>query len=335
MLKSMREGSAYFIKGVMLVIVVAFIGTIFVVWGVQSTATPGDLGRRGFVATVGDHTISVVDYQQALRQQVDQYRQLLGDKFNEKMADSLNLKQQVLAGMIRRALILQYAERDGVRVTPEELADEIRHMALFGGPANFSRERYLAVLRANRLTPQRFESDLSQDLTVRKMEGLVREAVKVSNAEVREAYQRVNRQLTVEVVQLPAGEEGKTLADGITVAMGKGKSLAAASQEAGVAAKSYGPFPLDSPPKEIPDPQAFQSALNALKPGEISPLLSGAKASYLIRLVKEENPPEAQLEKNQAAFRTQFLAMKREAVLASWLEQLQKTVKVTIDQSVM
>ncbi len=335
MLKSMREGSAYFIKGVMLVIVVAFIGTIFVVWGVQSTATPGDLGRRGFVATVGDHTISVVDYQQALRQQMDQYRQLLGDKFDEKMADSLNLKQQVLDGMIRRALILQYAERDGVRVTPEELADEIRQMPVFGGPANFSRERYLAVLRSNRLTPQRFESDLSQDLTVRKMNGLVREAVKVSDTEVREAYQRAYRQLTVEVVQLPAGEGGKKLADSITVAMGKGKSLAAASQEAGVAVKDYGPFPVGSPPKEIPDPEAFRSAVNTLKPGEISPLLSGAKASYLIRLVKEDNPPEAQFEKDKAAFRTQFLAMKREAVLASWLEQLQKIVKVTIDQSAM
>ena len=41
MLKKMREGSAYFIKGVMLVVAITFIGTIFVVWGVKST--PGDL----------------------------------------------------------------------------------------------------------------------------------------------------------------------------------------------------------------------------------------------------------------------------------------------------
>jgi len=57
MLKKMREGSAYFIKGVMLVVVLAFVGTIFVVWGVKST--PGDLTRRGVVATVagGPHSI--------------------------------------------------------------------------------------------------------------------------------------------------------------------------------------------------------------------------------------------------------------------------------------
>jgi hypothetical protein len=50
MLKTMREGSAFFIKGVMVVVVLTFVGTIFVVWGVKST--PGELGRRGVIAVV-------------------------------------------------------------------------------------------------------------------------------------------------------------------------------------------------------------------------------------------------------------------------------------------
>ena len=69
MLKRMREGSAYFIKGVMLLVVLAFVGTIFVVWGVQST--PGNLGRRCVVASVSGTEISVDDYQQVLRQQIE------------------------------------------------------------------------------------------------------------------------------------------------------------------------------------------------------------------------------------------------------------------------
>ncbi len=59
MLKRMREGSAYFIKGVMLLVVAAFIGTIFVVWGVKST--PGELGRRGVVASVSGADIALDD----------------------------------------------------------------------------------------------------------------------------------------------------------------------------------------------------------------------------------------------------------------------------------
>ncbi len=170
---------------------------------------------------------------------------------------------------------------------------------------------------------------------MQKVESLVRGAVKASDTEVQSAYRRLNRQLTVEVAQLPTGEEGKKLADTITVAMGKGKSFSAASQEAGVAAKEYGPFSLKEPPKEIPDPDVLRQAAASLKPGENSPLVSGEKASYLIRLVKEDNPPADQYEKDSATFRTQFLSMKREAVVASWLEQLQKSMKVTVDQSVM
>src|SRR5574341_596632 len=111
MFKRMREGSAYFIKGVRLLVVFAFIGTRIVVWGVKST--PGDLARRGMVALVAGTEVSTDDYQQALRQQVEMYRQLFGDKFDEKLLESLNVKQQVVEQLVRRVLVLQYAERMG------------------------------------------------------------------------------------------------------------------------------------------------------------------------------------------------------------------------------
>jgi parvulin-like peptidyl-prolyl isomerase len=330
MLKRMREGGAYFIKGVMLVIVVAFVGTIFVVWGVKST--PGDLSRRGVVALVAGTEISSDDYQQALRQQVEVYRRLFGDKVDEKLLESLNLKQQVVEQLIRRILVLQYAERMGIGVSPEELAEEIRRMPAFGGKEGFNRQRYLDILRANRLTPERFEADLGRGLTERKVEALIRGAVKVSDAETLEAFRLVRRQLTVEVIQLPTGEEGKKLADTIMLAVGQGKSLAAASREAGVAAKQIGPFPAETPPKEIPDPDVFRQAVRVLRPGETSPLVTGQQASYLLRLVSQQDPADAEFEKDKATFRGQLRFEKREAVFADWLRQLRKVAKVTVDQ---
>ncbi len=329
MLKRMRDGSAYFVKGVMLVVVFAFIGTIFVVWGVKST--PGDLARRGVVATVAGTEISTDEYQRALRQQIEMTRQLFGDKFDEKLLESLNLKQQVLDQMIRRILVLQYADRMGIGVSSEELAEEIRRMPAFGGRDGFSRQRYLDVLRANRLTPERFEVDLRQGLTERKMEALIRGAVQVSDAEVLEAFRRARRQLTVEVAQLPTAE-GKKLADAITLAMGQGKSLAVASREAGVTAKVLGPFPAATPPKDIPDPEAFRQAVSLLKPGEVSPLVTGQQASYLVRLVSQQDPAGAEFEKDKAAFRTQALFQKQGAVFSDWLRQLRLAAKVTVDQ---
>ena len=101
MLKTMREGSAIFVKGVMIVVVVTFVGTIFVVWGVKSL--PGELGRRGIAAVVGNVEIPLDEYREAYRRQVETYKQLFKDKLDEKLLESLNLKQQVLDRLIRRA----------------------------------------------------------------------------------------------------------------------------------------------------------------------------------------------------------------------------------------
>lgn len=332
MLKRMREGSAYFIKGVMLLVVVAFIGTIFVVWGVKST--PGDLGRRGIVATVSGVDISLDDYQQALRQQMEVYKQLFGDKVDPKMLESLDLKRQVVEQLIRRVLVEQYADRMGIGVSTEALADEIRRIPAFGGKEGFNRQHYLDVLRANRLTPERFERDLQRSLVERKVEDLIRGAAKLSEAEAREAYRQIHRQITVETVQLPAAEEGKKLADKITVDIGQGKSLAAAGREANVSVKTYGPFPLDALPKDIPDPEVFRQAVSVLRPEETSPLVAGQKASYLIRLVSQQDPPDGDYESNKdkEAFRSQLLMQKRAAVFADWLLELRRTAKVTVDQ---
>ena len=329
MLKTMREGSAIFVKGVMLVVVVTFVGTIFMVWGVKSM--PGDLGRRGIAAVVGGVEISADEYHEAYRRQVENYKQVFGDKLDEKLLESLNLKQQVLDRLIRRALIQQYAERQGLTVGPEEMATEIQQIPAFGGKDGFSRQRYLAVLRANNLTPERFEGEMGRDLTERKVESLIRDSVKVSEAETREIFRQVRLQLTVEVVQLPAGDDGKKLAETITVAVGKGKTLSAASQEAGASAKTYGPFPAMTPPQAIPDSEPFRQAAAALKPGEMSPLVTGQKASYLLRLVSQQEPSPEEFEKEKSTFRTQVLLGKREAVVADWVRQLRQTAKVAVE----
>jgi hypothetical protein len=329
MLKTMREGSAFFIKGVMVFVVVTFVGTIFMVWGVKST--PGELGRRGVIAVVGNTEIMAPDYQDALRRQVEMYKQLFGDKLDEKMLEAMNLKQQVLERLIRRALVLQYAERMGLEVGADELVAEIQRIPAFAGKDGFNRQRYLDVLRANRLSPERFEAEMRRDLTERKVEGLVRDSVKVSTAEARDVFMRVRRQLTVEVAQFPASDEGKKQAETVTLAVGKGKTLPAAGQAAGVAVKTYGPFPVATPPKEIPDPDAFRQAVNFLKPGEMSPLVTGEKALYLLRLVSETTPPAEEFEKDKAAFEMQLLLTKREAVLGDWIRQLRQTAKVTVE----
>ena len=329
MLKTMREGGAYFIKGTMLVVVITFIGTIFVVWGMKST--PGDMARRGVIATVGDVEITQDEYQEALRRQIEMYKQIFGERLNDKMLDSMNVKQAVADQLVRRQVVLQYAAQHGLAVGPAEVVDAIRQFPAFSGKEGFTRQRYLDVLRANRLSPEWFEAQMRQDLTTRKVEDLVRESVMVSEAELREAFRQSRRKLTVELVQLPAGDEGKKLADTITVALGKQVPLAAAAKDAGASVRTVGPFPISVPPQDIPDTQAFAQAASILKVGETSPLVTGLRASYLLRLVSQENPSAEEFDKEREGFRTQSLAMKREAVLADWLREVRKSVPVKLE----
>jgi peptidyl-prolyl cis-trans isomerase D len=177
----MREGSAFFIKASCCSL--TFVGTIFVVW---ESNPRQELGRRGVIAVVGNSEIMADDYQQAMRRQVEMYKQVFGDKLDDKLLESLNLKQQVLDRLIRRALVLQYAERMSLEASPDEMIAEIQRIPAFAGKDGFNRQRYLDVLRANRLSPERFETELRRDLTERKIEGLVRDSVKVSEAEARE-----------------------------------------------------------------------------------------------------------------------------------------------------
>jgi len=118
----------------------------------------------------------------------------------------------------------------------------------------------------------------------------------------------------------------------ITLALGQGRSFAEAGRGAGAPAKPFGPFPLDAPPKEIPDPEAFRQAVSLLRPGEVSPLVTGQKASYLIHLLRQQDPAEAAFEKEKEAFRARLLVQKRATVFSDWLHQLRQTAKVTVDQ---
>jgi hypothetical protein len=54
-------------------------------------------------------------------------------------------------------------------------------------------------------------------------------------------------------------------------------------------------------------------------------------ASYLIRLVRVQEPADTEFEKQKEAFRARLLLQKRAMVFADWLRQLRQAAKVTVD----
>lgn len=183
MISSMR---AYFrsLRFVLLLVILAFVATSVVYLG----GSPGGGSMGNAAATVNGEEISADRYRRAYANYLEFLQQAYRQRLTPEMIERLNLPEQVLNELVQEALVIQQAEKEGVRVTDEELRSRILGFQAFQQDGVFSGDRYRAVLRQARLSEGEFEAEQRRDLQRRKMEELVREGVKVSEDELRQAY---------------------------------------------------------------------------------------------------------------------------------------------------
>ena len=68
-----------------------------------------------------------------------------------------------------------------------------------------------------------------------------------------------------------------------------------------------------------------------MEKGEISSVLQGTKASYLLRVSDRKDPERAEFEREQIQFSTGILKRKREQVYTDWVRQMRARAKVKVD----
>jgi peptidyl-prolyl cis-trans isomerase D len=166
------------------VVIAAFIGTTFLVWG-KGSITGGDSTA---VATVNGEEIPLDRYQRRQQAYQEFYRQLYRDRFTAALATRLGLHQQVLDDLIREELVTQQARAEGITVGDDELIARIHAIRAFQQGGRFSLERYEELLRRERFTRPAFEKELRGEMLLRKVEALIKAGIKVSEAELRQAY---------------------------------------------------------------------------------------------------------------------------------------------------
>lgn len=167
------------------VVIAAFVGTSFFVWGKGSI--PG--GDSNAVATVNGEEIPLERYQRLYRSYLEFYRQVFKDRFTTETAERLGISQQVVDFLVEEVLVLQRAQAEGTLVGDEELRAKVQAIRAFQEDGKFSRDRYVALLNRARIDPATFEADQRRELVRKKMEATVKEGIKVSDAEIRQAYE--------------------------------------------------------------------------------------------------------------------------------------------------
>ena len=158
------------------------------------------------VADVNGETISQGEFALQYERAVDRYRQMLKGALTQEMIKGLNLRGNLIEEMIQKKLLLQEARSLGLGVTDDDLAEHLTQAPEFQIGGRFNKDRYLAVLAANRLAPAQFEDEQRDQLTLQRLYSVVLDAVHVADAEVRERYRIDQEKIDLNYIKLPIGD---------------------------------------------------------------------------------------------------------------------------------
>jgi peptidyl-prolyl cis-trans isomerase D len=167
------------------VVVGVFIATSVFVWG-KSGLTGND--PQGSVAVVNGERVPVERFQRAYQYATNRLNQMYDGKLTPEMAEQMGLRHQVVDDLVLDVLVQQRARTEGLVATDEEVSARVQALPYFRQNGVFSVKLYEDLLRRNGLTPAAFEEDIRQNLTRMKVHGAVRDGVKVSDAEIDQAW---------------------------------------------------------------------------------------------------------------------------------------------------
>jgi peptidyl-prolyl cis-trans isomerase D len=178
MLDKFREGAqSKFAK-----VILALFAIPFALWGVESYTN--NSGSSDAVATVAGQKISAQEYNQAVKQMLDQWRTRLGGNVDTSVIDTPEFRRSVLEGLIKQRLLLADAVKSRSTVTDKELAEQIAAIPAFQDDGKFSKVRYELLLRQQGLTPLSFEERVRQDIVVQRYQEFIAGTPIISNASI-------------------------------------------------------------------------------------------------------------------------------------------------------
>ncbi|AAV81841.1 MAG TPA: peptidylprolyl isomerase [Idiomarina loihiensis] len=161
MLERIREGSqSYTAKAILVLIILTF--ALAGVGGYITSDT------EDAVAKVNGEEIPRSDYDRAYENERSRLQEQFGDMFSAITSDPdymRNLRSGVLEQLIEQELLVQYAEDNGMRVSPEQVKAAIRDISQFRTAGQFDNDVYLMALRNAGYSPEAFAKVMQQDMT--------------------------------------------------------------------------------------------------------------------------------------------------------------------------
>lgn len=177
-------------------VIISFIGTIFLVWGVGEKAD-----KTNYAFKINGQEISMNEYQSTLTNMENTFKQLFGDQYN-KFIKTIDIKERVKDEIIHRTLLYQEALEKKIPVSDIEIIEEINKIPSFKTNGIFDEEKYRQILKANGLPPASFEESIKRDLLINKMTFLIQNSVNVRNEEIKNEYMFRNSKAKISYLKI-------------------------------------------------------------------------------------------------------------------------------------
>jgi peptidyl-prolyl cis-trans isomerase D len=187
-------------------VVIALIG-VFAFWGVST----GMFSRIKPVATVNGHQILSKDVDQEAEQLRRRLEQVYGPDAAAAMA-RYNVREQALEQLIDQQLVLDEANRLGLRISDAALEQMIEAQTAFQVDGHFDLAIYQTALRSQNMRPSDFESEVRLEMLQQLMQRMVTETVQISDAEMHQIYDQRNLKLAMSYVEIPYKDFESTIA---------------------------------------------------------------------------------------------------------------------------
>ena len=123
------------------------------------------------IAKVDGKPLTQQELEAGVRQQLETYRQRLGAQFDQKMFDTPEFKQNVFDSLVAQRSLAAEVTRSHLAVSDEALHKEIleRFAQLRSADGKFDTPTYIAVLRAQGMSPAQYEASVRREMALQQV----------------------------------------------------------------------------------------------------------------------------------------------------------------------
>ena len=191
---------------VLWVVIAAFVGIVFLEVGIGTPGGPAGPGDAA--AWAGDAVVTYQDYKRGYQNLESYYRQMMPAGMDENLTRQVRL--QAIDQALNRELMLLEARDLGLRVSDEELRDQLRDVTWLWDDNGLyiGDERYQQVVRYSLgyTSTEEFEDDVRGDILVGKLNNILESSVNVTEGEVEQAYRNRVERATLRYFTLPQSQ---------------------------------------------------------------------------------------------------------------------------------